>query len=138
MRPRDQDPGPLAWLLAFVSLLLPWLAACVGLIGIWLIARSEPDGWRYLAAACLMLVADALIDFVWAKAAGPATDQPHLNRRSAQLVSRVVVLEEAIVHGRGKARVDDTVWVVEGPDAPAGTQMRITAAQGAVLRVERA
>jgi membrane protein implicated in regulation of membrane protease activity len=28
--------------------------------------------------------------------------------------------------------------VVEGPDAPAGTQMRITAAQGAVLRVERA
>ena len=137
MQRRDQDPGAFAWLLAFISLLLPWSAAVVGLIGIWRIARSEPGGWWYLAAAGLMLIADALIDFVWAHPAVLATDQPDLNRRAAQLVGRVAVLDEAIVHGRGKARIGDTVWVVEGPDAPAGTQVRVTAAQGAVLCVER-
>src|SRR5262249_33540905 len=133
---RDQDPGLPAWLLAFTSLLLPWLAACVGLIGIWRIARSDPDGWWYLAAAGLMLIADALIDFVWSRQAALATDQPDLNQRPAQLIGRVVPLEEAIVHGRGKARIGDTVWAVEGRDARAGTQVRVVAAQGAVLHVE--
>ena len=136
MQQRDQDPGAFAWLLAFISVLLPWFACFAGVIGIWRIARSEPGGWWYLAAAGLMLIADVVIDFVWAHPAFLATDQPDLNQRPAQLVGRVVALEEAIVHGRGKARIGDTLWVVEGPDAPAGTQMRITAAQGAVLRVE--
>ena len=49
---------------------------------------------------------------------------------------RTVTLEEAIAHGRGKARIGDTVWVVEGPDAPAGAQVRVSAARGTVLVVE--
>ena len=85
-----------------------------------------------------MLIADALIDFVWAHSAVLATDQPDLNRRAVQLVGCVVALEEPIVNGRGKARIGDTVWLVEGADAPVGTQVRVTAAQGAVLLVERA
>ena len=91
-----------------------------------------------MAAAGLMLIADVLIDLVWASPAVLATDQPDLNQRAAQLVGRVVVLEEAIVHGRGKARIGDTVWAVEGADAPAGAQVRVTEARGTVLRVEPA
>jgi inner membrane protein len=137
VRRRDQDPGPFAWLLAFISLLLPWAAAVVGVVGIWRIANGEPGGWWYLAAAGLMLIADVLLDLVWAHPAVLPTDQPDLNQRATQLVGRVVVLDEPIVAGRGRARLGDTVWVVEGPDAPASTEMRVTAAQGAVLRVER-
>jgi len=48
------------------------------------------------------------------------------------------MVEEAIIHGRGKVRIGDTLWMVEGPDAPAGAEVRVTAAKGAVLRVERA
>jgi inner membrane protein len=134
----SEDPGAFAWLLAFISQLLPWFAACAGLIGLWRIATSNPGGWWYLAAAGLMLIVDVLIDLVWARQTVLATDQPDLNRRAAQLVGRVVALEEALVHGRGKACVGDTVWMVEGPDAPAGAKMRIVGAEGAVLRVERA
>jgi inner membrane protein len=136
VRRRDEDPGLFAWLLAFISLLLPWSAAVVAAFGVWRIARSDWDGWWFIAAAGLMLIADVLIDFVWAGPAMLVTDQPDLNRRAAQLVGRVVALEEAIDHGRGKARIDDTVWAVEGPDAPVGVQVRVTAALGAVLRVE--
>jgi membrane protein implicated in regulation of membrane protease activity len=48
------------------------------------------------------------------------------------------MVEEPIVHGRGKVRIGDTLWMAEGPDAPAGAEVRVTAAQGAVLRVELA
>ena len=46
-------------------------------------------------------------------------------------------LEGAIVDGRGRLRVDDSVWLVEGPDLPAGTRVRITGADNTLLRVER-
>jgi len=35
-------------------------------------------------------------------------------------------------------RVGDTVWQAEGPDAPAGSRVKVTAARGTVLVVERA
>jgi len=138
VRRRDHDPGPFAWLLAFVSLLLPWAAAALAIFGIGRIARGEWHGWWYVAAGGLLLIADLLIDFVWASPAVLATDQPDLNLRPAQLIGRIVTLEEAVVHGRGKARIGDTVWVVEGPDASEGATMRVTAARGTVLQVERA
>ncbi len=122
--------------MAFISLVLPWAAAVLALFGLWEVARGEWAGWWYVAAAGVLLIADILIDFVWASVL--KTDQPDLNRRSVQLVGRVGVVEEAIAHGRGRVRIGDTLWLVEGPDAPAGAQVRVKAAQGAVLQVERA
>ncbi len=31
---------------------------------------------------------------------------------------------------------DDTVWLVAGPDLPAGTRVRVTGAENTLLRVE--
>jgi hypothetical protein len=132
----DQGPSAFAWLVAVVSLGLPWAGIALALLGIWHIARSEPGGWWYLAAGAAMLVADVLIDLVWAHPSVLRTDQPDLNRRPDQLVGRVLVVEDAIEGGRGKVRVGDTLWIAEGPDLPVGTQVRVTAAQGTVLRVE--
>ena len=86
-----------------------------------------------LGAGVALLVADVLIDFVWAHPAVSRSDQPELNRRGAQLIGRVLVLAEAIEGGRGKVRVGDTLWPVEGPDAPAGAEVRVTAAKTTVL-----
>lgn len=137
MRRPNQDPNVFAWLLAFVSLLLPWIAAIVGLAGIWRITKGEAGGYWFLAAAAAMLIADALVDFAWSRPGVLPTDQPDLNQRPAQLIGRVGVVEEAIVNGRGKVRIGDTVWVVEGPDTPSDSDVRVTAARGAILRVER-
>jgi inner membrane protein len=138
VRRPDEGPGALAWLLAFIGMVLPWAGATLALFGIWRIARQEPGGWWYLAAGGALLAADVLIDLVWAHFSTLTTDQPDLNRRSAQLIGRVVVVEEAIAHGRGKVRVGDTFWPVEGPDAPVGARVRVAAARGAVLVVEPA
>ena len=66
------------------------------------------------------------------------TDQPDLNIRGQQYVGRSLVVEQAIQNGRGKVRVGDTVWQAEGPDVPVGARVKVTAARGTVLVVERA
>ncbi len=66
------------------------------------------------------------------------SDNPDLNRRSAQYIGRTFALTEAIVNGRGKVRVADTLWLVTGPDMPAGTTVKVVSVDGTILKVERA
>jgi membrane protein implicated in regulation of membrane protease activity len=134
---RDGDPSAFAWLVAFISLALPWAGIGLGLVGGWQLSRGEREGWWLLGLGAVFLIADVLIDFVWAHPVVSVSDQPDLNRRGVQLVGRVLVVAEAIEAGRGKVRVGDTLWAVEGPDAPTGAEVRVTAAKATVLVVER-
>jgi hypothetical protein len=61
-----------------------------------------------------------------------------LNERAQNLVDRETVLGEPIVDGRGRIRVDDTVWRITGPDMPSGSRVNVVGADGSVLRVEKA
>jgi membrane protein implicated in regulation of membrane protease activity len=63
------------------------------------------------------------------------TASPFLNRRTDALVGRVFTLEKPIQDGAGTVRIDDTIWRVTGPDAPAGSRIRIVKADGAMLTV---
>jgi len=64
------------------------------------------------------------------------SDDPTLNRRAAQHVGKIVALEQAIVGGRGRVKIGDAFWVVEGPDLALGTRVRIIGSQGVNLSVE--
>ena len=68
------------------------------------------------------------------------TDQSEarLNRRGEQNIGRQYVLAEAIVNGRGKARVGDGLWLVSGPDLPAGSTVEVVAVDGNTLQVKPA
>lgn len=61
-----------------------------------------------------------------------------LNKRGADHIGKVVLLEEAIANGSGRIRIDDTLWSVTGADAPAGSKVRITAIDGNTFQVEPA
>jgi membrane protein implicated in regulation of membrane protease activity len=133
----DEDPGAVAWLVALISMVLPWAGVGLGLYGGWLLSRGEASGWWLVGSGAALVVADVLIDFVWAHPTVSRSDQPELNRRGLQLVGRVLIVEEAIEGGRGKVRVGDTLWPAEGPDTPAGAEVRVTAARATILLVER-
>jgi inner membrane protein len=60
---------------------------------------------------------------------------PFLNRRTDALVGREFTLEKPIIDGSGTVRIDDTIWRVAGPDAPAGSRVRVVRADGASLTV---
>ena len=74
----------------------------------------------------------------WFRKAARQSDQPLLNRRAAQAIGRVAELDQALDRGRGRIRLDDAFWTVEGPDLPAGTPVRVIAVDGMVLKVQEA
>ena len=74
----------------------------------------------------------------WFRGREPQSDRPALNRRTAALVGQVVVLNEAIVNGRGRVQIADAYWDVSGPELPAGVPVRIVGAEGMLLQVEAA
>jgi inner membrane protein len=136
-----------------------WLIFGVILMALELIAPGVFLFWLGLAALLVGLVSftftpswqvQVLMFAVFAAAAVPVwrrlahshadgnTDSPFLNKRADALVGRVFTLEKPIIDGAGTVRIDDTVWRVAGPDAPAGSRVKIVQADGARLTVAAA
>lgn len=61
------------------------------------------------------------------------TDEPLLNKRSAQLIGRQAILIDPIKDGTGRAKVGDTIWRVEGPDMDVGSTMIVSEAKEHML-----
>lgn len=92
---------------------------------------------QWLVFAVLSLVA-AVLGRRIVSSSDTASDQPYLNQRGQSLVGRTATLEHPIAEGRGRIRLDDTMWSVQGPDLPIGTRVRVTASNGRDLTVEPA
>lgn len=77
--------------------------------------------------------------FIWrryGKHLPKETDHPLLNKRGAQYIGRVFSLFEAIENGRGKIKVDDSIWNVQGKDCPLNTKVEVIAVNGTVFEVK--
>lgn len=132
-----------------------WLILGLVLIGVEVLAPGVFMLWLGLAALLVGLLSfvidmhwqmQVLLFAIFAAAAVPIwrslarrgkseTSNPFLNRRNDALVGRVFTLEKPIQDGSGTVRIDDTIWRVTGPDAPAGSRIRIVKADGAMLTV---
>jgi len=62
-------------------------------------------------------------------------DAAMLNQRDALLVGESGVVCSDIVHGEGKVRLGDTVWLAEGPNLPTGTAVIVKSVHRARVRV---
>lgn len=114
-----------------------WFGASAGVVG--LLALLLP-GLSWQLQFVIFGVVAVIAFFAWRrfKPDRTAEDQPTLNRRGHSYVGRQFTLSEPIINGVGMLRVDDSQWRIHGDDAPAGTQVRVVAVEGANLRVERA
>ena len=110
-------------------------AAAVGLLTYLL--PDLPWAWQFFAFALLSLLTAV---FWWRRqrSAAKPSDVPGLNRRGSEFLGRTFVLHEAIVGGRGKIRAGDTLWLVTGPELPAGREVRVIGQDGVLLKVEAA
>jgi len=133
------------WITAAVLIILEMFAP--GAFFLWLgISAVVVGGAVYLSPGMdweyqllLFSVLSVISIVVWRKyfrATAADTDQPHLNRRGEQYIGRVFTLEEPIIDGIGKIRVDDSTWKVRGEDCPAGTQIEVTGIDGTILEVK--
>lgn len=116
---------------------LIWIGAAALLVGAlaWLLPGL---GWQ---VEVVLFAIGSIASFLLWKRLRPlnshVSDQPTLNRRGHSYVGRTFTLNEPVVNGVGKLHVDDSQWRINGPDLPAGSQVRVVAADGATLRVER-
>lgn len=114
-----------------------WCGLSAALVGVIMLVFPNM-GWEYQLLIFGLGVMASLV--VWRRYLKnhATTDRPNLNRRALQYVNRVFTLEEPIVNGRGKVKVDDSLWRVEGEDLPVGTKVRVVDVDGVVLKVEKA
>jgi membrane protein implicated in regulation of membrane protease activity len=114
-----------------------WFGIAAIIIGFLSLATGLSWQWQMLAFGLLSVLAVFWVR-KYARPDVTISDQPDLNVRGQQYIGRSLVVEQAIQNGRGKVRVGDSIWAVEGPDAPAGASVTVTGARGTVLVVERA
>jgi hypothetical protein len=116
--------------------------AVPAMVCIWLAAAAlgvAAISWRYPGLAwehqALIFAVLAIASVALGRTAFAHT-RARTSRRAESYIGRLFTLEGAIVDGRGRLRVDDTVWLIAGPDLPAGTRVRVTGAENTLLRVE--
>lgn len=112
-----------------------WFGIAAILVGISALLFGWPWQVQVLGFAVLSVIA-ALIGRRFMGYSDTESADPHLNLRAERLKGRTFLLDEPISEGSGRVRVEDSVWRVRGPDAPAGTRVVVTGADGPVLLVE--
>lgn len=115
-----------------------WLGIAAGIVAVIVFFLPMISGpWQLILYAVLAVVS-VLLGRRYLKRHPLKTSDVLLNRRGEQYVGRRFTLTAPIVNGRGKLKVDDTNWVVEGPDLPAGTGVKVVRVDNVILVVERA
>jgi membrane protein implicated in regulation of membrane protease activity len=135
------------WIVALVliggEVILPgyfmlWIGIAAAAMGV--VSLLVP-GMGALAQAIVFAVFAFASCFAYWKVVRPRLDRipagnERLNRRGDQLVGQRYSLCEPIVHGRGKAKVGDGMWLVTGPDLPVGATVEVVGIDGTTLRVK--
>lgn len=116
---------------------LIWVAAAAAITGALAMLIPVPIALQFLVFALLCLAA-VWVGRRWYADNPVASQDPHLNDRTARLIGEVATLMEPVRNGRGRVRIGDGVWDCAGPDMDAGAAVRITGAQGTLLVVEPA
>ncbi len=113
-----------------------WMGVAAGIVGaaLWLLPGM---GWEtQVLAFALLSIVSVVIGRKWLERHPIESEQPSLNRRGEQYVGRVFTLQEPIVNGQGKIKVDDSTWKIQGPECEAGRNVKVTGVDGVVLIVE--
>ena len=112
-----------------------WLGISAAVVGFLMLLMPDMT-WQYqwLTFAVFSVISIVLWRQFMLKRPSPS-DHPTLNRRGEQYIGRVFTLNEAIVDGVGKIRVDDSMWKIAGEDCPVGSKVKVVEAEGAVLKV---
>jgi membrane protein implicated in regulation of membrane protease activity len=114
-----------------------WFGIAATLVGVLALTTGIAWPWQVLAFGIIAVTSVFLVRR-YVRPDVRRSDLPGLNERGQQYIGRSLIVEQAIRNGRGKVRVDDTLWQAEGPDTAAGSRVIVTAANGTVLVVERA
>ncbi len=112
-----------------------WLGVAAAVVG-FLLLLFPGLPWEAQYALFAVLSVASIAAWLYYRKRHPLPDSgATLNRRGQQYIGRVFTLDEPIVNGVGKVKVDDSTWKVRGADLPAGTRVTVTAVENTVFVV---
>jgi hypothetical protein len=127
--------------LAVLEILSPaafflWMGIAAGLVGLLLLIMPSL-GWEAQLLFFSLFSVGSIIGWrAYLKRYPTESDHPKLNRRGEQYVGRTFTLDEPVVNGKGKVKVDDSTWKIEGEDCAAGTRIRVVGVEGVIFKIE--
>ena len=110
-----------------------WFGLSAALVAALLAVLPMAWTWQLVCFASLALATG--IGWWYRLKQKPATASS-LNNPGKSYLGREVILHEAIVSGRGKIKLNDGFWLVEGPDLAAGQMVKIIGQEGVIFKVE--
>ncbi len=135
-----------AWLIAALVLgiaelvvpgvFLVFLAIAAAVTGVAVFALPDLPVAAQLGAFAVWSAVTVLIGRRWYRDYPVEGGDPMLNDRAARMVGQVVVVETAIIGGRGRVMVGDGSWPARGANAAAGERVRIAAVTDGEVVVE--
>ena len=129
-------PGIFLLWIGIAAIIVGTITLMIGDAAIW----SSPL-WTWQLQIVLFLILSLVSAYIGKKVMAKGdgvSDEPFLNQRAEQLVGRTATLAEPIAEGRGRIKLGDTQWRVNGPDLPVGTKVRVVSTDGSELSVEQA
>jgi len=133
--------GIIAVILIIMEVFMPgafmiWLGIAAAVVSVVMLAFPDITWQTQFIIFAVLSVASIYAWRLYAKKNPPTSDQPTLNMRGEQYVNRVFTLDEPIVNGQGKIKVDDSTWKIEGNDCESGTKVQVIGVDGVVLKIE--
>ena len=132
----------LAGVLLVFEVLLPitfflWVGIAAAVTGVVTLAVALNTEAQILVFSTLSVVSIAVSRVYLRRNPGQDHDS-NLSRRGRQHIGKTYTLVEPIENGVGKVKVGDSLWRVEGADAPAGGKVMVTGVRGNSFIVESA
>jgi membrane protein implicated in regulation of membrane protease activity len=115
-----------------------WMGISAGVVGLLLMLIPGLSFMAQIIVFTVIAVVSLVLHKSYLKKNPPTTDEPTLNRRGEQYVGRTFTLDEAIINGVGKIKVDDSTWKVMGEDMSEGSKVKVVGVDGTVFKVEAA
>lgn len=116
---------------------LIWIGMAAAVVaGIVFLFPSIEFEWQIIMFASLSLA--IIVGWrQWRKANPDPEPDVQLNRRGESYVGETFKLDGPIESGRGRMRIGDTVWRIQGPDLEAGSKVKVVAVKATTLIVEK-
>lgn len=114
-----------------------WFGIAAFVVGVVMIFLPDLPLLGQVAAFGVCAIASVAVYWKWFRRHEAPSDQPLLNRKADRLVGREFVLDTPIALGRGKLKIGDALWTIEGADLAAGQRVRVCKTDGLILQVEK-
>ncbi len=121
--------------MAVPGVFMIWMAGAALITGFvaWLVSIGLP---QQIVLFALLAIIAVFSGRRYLKAHPVEAADPKMNDRGARVVGEIVIVTQAIEGGSGRVKLGDSEWIAKGADADAGTRLRVSGHDGAVLFVE--